>query len=185
MTEHLDEQLLYDLLDGRLDAAAESVAQAHLLRCDRCRALERECSGVVESLRWYGLEPVEPPAGYWEKFWQRWSPDEAYSPSDGPPAGTPDDPHVVPFPVDRRGAWRFAPALAAAAAVALLAGLWWSERPRVVETRTTVVQAPPLREAVAASDWGADYARYEQMAVAVGVDPMSKGIVLASLAEAP
>ena len=31
MTEHLDERLLYDLLDGRLDAAAESAAQAHLL----------------------------------------------------------------------------------------------------------------------------------------------------------
>ena len=39
--------------------------------------------------------------------------------------------------------------------------------------------------AVAASDWGADYARYEQIAVAVGVDPVSKGIVLAGLAEAP
>jgi hypothetical protein len=55
----------------------------------------------------------------------------------------------------------------------------------VVETRTTIVEAPPLREAVAVSDWGADYARYEQMAIAVGVDPVSKGIVLASLAEAP
>ena len=185
MTEHLSEQLLYDLVDGRMDAAAESAAEAHLLRCDRCRALERECAGVVESLRWYGLEPVEPPTGYWEQFWERWSPDAAHSPSDRPPAAESQDPQVVPLAVDPRGAWRFAPALATAAAVALLAGLWWSERPRVVETRTTVVQAPPLREAVAASDWGADYARYEQMAVAVGVDPVSKGIVLAGLAEAP
>lgn len=173
-TEHLDVQLVYDLLDGRLDAAAESAAQAHLLRCDRCRGLERECAGVVESLRWYGLEPVEPPEGYWEGFWQRWSPDED------------EAPQVLPLPVDRRGAWRFAPALATAAAVAMLAGLWWSERPREVETRTAVVEAPPLREAAAVSDWGDDYARFEQMAIAVGgVDPVSKGIVLASLAEAP
>lgn len=185
MTEHLHEQLLYDLLDGRLDPAAESAAEAHLLRCDACRALERECAGVVESLRWYGLQPVEPPAGYWEQFWERWSPDRALAPAGRSAADVADDPRVVPLPVDRRGAWRFAPALATAAAVALLAGLWWSERPRVVETRTTVVQAPPLREAVAASDWGADYARYEQIAVAVGVDPVSKGIVLAGLAEAP
>ena len=185
MTEHLDEQLLYDLLDGRLDAAAERAAEAHLLRCDRCRALERECAGVVESLRWYGLETVEPPAGYWEEFWERWSPVPTYAAADGPPADEANDDQVLPLPAGRRGAWRLAPALATAAAVALLAGLWWSERARVVETRTTVVQAPALREAVAASDWGADYARYEQMAVAVGVDPMSKGIVLAGLAEAP
>ncbi len=167
-TEHLDEQLAYDLLDGRLDAATESAAQAHLLRCERCRGLERECAGVVESLRWYGLEAVEPPEGYWEGFWERWSP------------------QVVPLPVDRRGGWRFAPALATAAAVALLAGLWWSERPREVERRTAVVQVPTLRQAAADSDWGDDYARFEQMAIAVGgVDPVSKGIVLASLAEAP
>jgi hypothetical protein len=170
-TEHLDVQLVYDLLDGRLDPAAESAAQAHLLRCDRCRGLERECAGVVESMRWYGLEPVEPPEGYWEEFWERWSPDAV---------------EVVRLPVDRRGAWRFAPALATAAAVALLAGLWWSERPQEVDSRTAAVEAPPLREAAAVSDWGDDYARFEQMAIAVGgVDPVSKGIVLASLAEAP
>jgi hypothetical protein len=170
-TEHLDVQLVYDLLDGRLDPAAESAAQAHLLRCDRCRGLERECAGVVESMRGYGLEPVEPPEGYWEEFWERWSPDAV---------------EVVRLPVDRRGAWRFAPALATAAAVALLAGLWWSERPQEVDSRTAAVEAPPLREAAAVSDWGDDYARFEQMAIAVGgVDPVSKGIVLASLAEAP
>ena len=33
--------------------------------------------GVVESLRWYGLETAEPPEGYWEEFWDRWSPDVA------------------------------------------------------------------------------------------------------------
>lgn len=181
-TEHLDVQLVYDLLDGRLDAAAESAAQAHLLRCDRCRGLERECAGVVESMRWYGLEPVEPPQGYWEEFWERWSPEVA-----GTPEPNEDEyPQVVPLRVDRRGAWRFVPAFATAAAVALLAGLWWSERPREVEMQSAAIEAPPLREAVAVSDWGDDYARFEQMAIAVGgVDPVSKGIVLASLAEAP
>lgn len=179
MTEHLDVRLVYDLLDGRLDAGAESAAQAHLLRCDRCRELERECAGVVESLRWYGLEPVEPPQGYWAGFWERWS-GEAAAPVEDRAR------QVVPLPVDRRGGWRFAPALATAAALALLVGVWWSERPRVVETRTAVVEAPTLRQAAAVSDWGEDYVRFERMAIAVGgVDPVSKGIVLASLAEAP
>jgi hypothetical protein len=181
MTEHLDARVLYELLDGRLDPAADSAAQAHLLRCDRCRQLERECAGVVESLRWYGLETAEPPAGYWEGFWERWSPAEARRTSPAPV-----DPPVVPLPVQRRGGTRFAPALATAAALALLVGLWWSERPRSVESPTAVVTAPTLRHATAVSDWGEDYARFEQMAIAVGgVDPVSKGIVLASLAEAP
>ncbi|HJR52312.1 MAG TPA: hypothetical protein VJ982_01215 [Gemmatimonadota bacterium] len=185
MTEHLEARLVYDLLDGRLDAAAESAAQAHLLRCDRCRELQVECAGVVDSLRWYGLESAAPPEGYWEGFWGRWSPDEGEARRT---VRAPEEPapQVVPLPVDRRGGWRLAPALATAAAVALLVGLWWSERPRVVETRTVVVEAPPLRQATAVSDWGEDYARFEQMAIAVGgVDPVSKGIVLASLAEAP
>ena len=182
MTEHLDERLVYDLLDGRLDAAAESAAHEPLLRCERCRGLERACAGVVESLRWYGLEPVTPPEGYWEGFWERWSPEKAL------PLRSREElaPQVVPLRAGLRGGWRLAPALATAAAVALLAGVWWSERPRVVETRTTVVQAPPLGQATAVSDWGEDYARFEQMAIAVGgVDPVSKGVVLASLAEAP
>lgn len=72
-TDHLDERLVYDLLDSRLDAAAESAAQAHLLGCDSCRRLDRECSVVVKSLNWYGAESVEPPDGYWDEFWERWS----------------------------------------------------------------------------------------------------------------
>ncbi len=186
MTEHLDARLVYDLLDGRLDAAAESAAQAHLLRCDRCRELEVECAGVVESLRWYGLEPAAPPEGYLEGFWERWSPEENEARRKSRAPEEPSVPQVVPLPAGRRGGWRLAPALATAAAVALLVGIWWSERPRVVETRTAVVEAPPLRQATAVSDWGEDYARFEQMAIAVGgVDPVSKGIALASLAEAP
>jgi hypothetical protein len=178
MTEHLDVGVVYDLLDGRLEAAAESAAQAHLLRCDRCRELERECAGVVDSLRWYGLEHAEPPAGYWEEFWDRWSPEESA------PAGQPVA--QIVRPIDRRGGWRLAPALATAAALALLVGIWWSERPDDEAIQSAVVPAQTLREAARVSGWDQDYARFEQMAIAVGgVDPISKGIVLASLAEAP
>jgi hypothetical protein len=39
---------------------------------------------------------------------------------------------------------------------------------------------------MANAGWADDYARYERMSVAVGgIDPVSKGIVLASLAEEP
>ena len=176
-SEHLSEQRVYDLVDGRLDMAAESAAQAHLLRCERCRLLERECAGVVESLRWYGSEPVEPPAGYWSEFWNRWSLREPAS-----------DPAPIPLRsmAPRRAGFRLAPALALAAALAFLVGLWWTERPAPGPTTTASVSAPPLREAMASAGWADDYARFERMSVAVGgIDPVSKGVVLASLAEQP
>jgi len=173
---HLDAQRIYDLLDGRLDPGTESEAEGHLLRCDACRRLERECAGVVESLQWYGSEPAEPPAGYWDSFWDsfwdRWAPAA--------------DPRVVPLSQPRRAGYRrFAPALALAAALALLVGLWWSERGPAT-TGELQTAAPPLREAVAGTGWADDYARFERMTIAVGgIDPVSKGVVLASLAEAP
>jgi hypothetical protein len=176
-SEHLSEQRVYDLVDGRLDPAAESAAQAHLLRCERCRRLERDCAGVVESLRWYGSEPVEPPAGYWSEFWDRWSAREPAS-----------DPVPIPLPsaAPRRTGFRLAPALALAAALAFLVGLWWTERPAPGPSGTASVSAPPLREAMASAGWADDYARFERMSVAVGgIDPVSKGVVLASLAEQP
>lgn len=180
-SEHLSEQRVYDLVDGRLDKAAESAAQAHLLRCERCRLLERECVGVVESLRWYGSEPVEPPAGYWAEFWDRWSAREADS------APSPSDSPAIPLrTAPRRAGVRLAPVLAMAAALALLLGLWWTDRPAPAPTTTASVSAPPLREAMANAGWADDYARFERMSVAVGgIDPVSKGIVLASLAEEP
>jgi hypothetical protein len=172
-SEHLDSQRIYDLLDGRLDTGAESAAQAHLLRCDSCRQLERECAGVVESLRWYGSETLDAPTGYWDSFWSRWSPSE-------------EAPAVVRLPVRRWTAFPLAPALAVAAALALLAGLWWVERPGesgIGDVR--IAEAPPA-EAVAVSGWADDYARFEQMTIAVGgIGPVSKGIALASLAEEP
>jgi hypothetical protein len=39
---------------------------------------------------------------------------------------------------------------------------------------------------VAGSGWADDYARFERMSIAVGgIDPVSKGLVLATLAEEP
>jgi hypothetical protein len=173
-SEHLNAQRVYDLLDGRLDAVAEGASQAHLLRCDRCRQLERECAGVVEALHWYGSESLEPPSGYWDAFWDRWTPSA-------------EDPAVVPLPVTRRTPLALAPALAVAAALALLAGLWWVEKPGETGSgEVRIAEAPPLNEAVASSGWGDDYARFEQMTIAVGgIGPVSKGIVLASMAEEP
>lgn len=171
---HLDEQRIYDLVDGRLEAADESAAQAHLLRCETCRRLERECAGVVESLRWYGSEPVAPPAGYWEGFWERWS--------------AAREPIAIRTPAPGRGGSRLAPILALAAALAFLVGLWWTERtdPSGGGAPLATASAPPLREAMASAGWADDYARFERMSVAVGgIDPVSKGVVLASLAEQP
>ena len=71
--EHLAFRLVYGLLDGQLDATAESAAQAHVLQCEPCRRLERECSGVVESLHSHGHAPVKPHVGYWDEFSERWS----------------------------------------------------------------------------------------------------------------
>lgn len=167
---HLDAQRVYDLLDGRLDAADESAAQAHLFRCDRCRELERECAGVVESLRWYGSEQLAPPADYWDDFWTRWSPSE----------------RVVRLDARRPASSRLAPALAVAAALALLVGLWWTERAPDGAGELRIAEAPPLRQAVTGTGWADDYARFERMSIAVGgIDPVSKGLILASLAEEP
>lgn len=174
-TQHLDERRIYDLVDGRLDAADESAAQAHLLRCEACRRLERECAGVVGSLRWYGSESVEPPAGYWDGFWDRWS--------------TAREPVAIRTPAPRTGGGsRLAPVLALAAALAFLVGLWWTERPDPGSggALQATASAPRLREAMASAGWADDYARFERMSVAVGgIDPVSKGVVLASLAEQP
>jgi hypothetical protein len=181
-SQHLDTQRVYDLLDGRLDAPAEGAAQAHLLRCERCRRLERECAGVIDSLRWYGSEPVEPPAGYWDTFWDRWTPSITGTRS-ARSTGTPG-------PAARRPGRRLAPALAMAAALALLVGLWWSGKPETTGpgefAAAPPAPAPQLHEAMASAGWADDYARFERMSIAVGgIDPVSKGIVLASMAQEP
>ncbi|HET9480406.1 MAG TPA: zf-HC2 domain-containing protein, partial [Candidatus Polarisedimenticolia bacterium] len=67
---HLDTQAIYALLDGRLEPGAEQVAEAHIWRCDGCRALREECAALLSSLRWYAADPPGPPDGYWDEFWR-------------------------------------------------------------------------------------------------------------------
>jgi hypothetical protein len=77
-----------------------------------------------------------------------------------------------------------------AAALALLVGLWWSGRTEPPGSgefaAAPPARAPELREAMASVGWADDYARFERMSIAVGgIDPVSKGIVLASMAQEP
>lgn len=87
---------------------------------------------------------------------------------------------------------RFTPIVAAAAAILLLVGLWWTdiEGPNSPVTTTmettTVVTAPVVTLPVADPDLADDYEFFERVTVAVGsVDPLSKGVALASLIEGP
>lgn len=153
---HLDAETIYDLLDGRLDLPVEQAAEAHLWRCDPCRTLREECAALLSSLRWYAADPPAPPEGYWDELWRKLS----LSP--------------------RRRARRRLPALALAASIAILLAIQPQGEP---------APGPPV--AVASSEpvapgprWASEYRRFEQATVAVGsVDPLSKGIVLASFAE--
>ena len=154
---HLDAEVIYELLDGRLGPVVGRAAEAHLWRCDRCRTLREECAALLSSLRWYAADPPAPPDGYWDVFWRR-------------------------RPLSRhRRARRIAPALALAASVALL--LWIQPRsegnpagPVAVGSQPGVVEPSP--------QWASEYRLFEQATVTIGsVDPLSKGVVLASLAE--
>jgi hypothetical protein len=67
-----------------------------------------------------------------------------------------------------------------AASIVLLIGVWWSSRSEPVESE------PPAPTVAFDSGWEDDYEFFERATVAVGsVDPLSKGVILASLAEAP
>lgn len=170
MAGHIHVRTIHALLDGRLDAPQARRVESHLWRCGECRALREEYAALQTALRWYGADPPVPPEGYWEGFWRRWPLEGRVSALDEPP-------------VAKRAsvARRIAPAVALAASVTLIAGVWWTNRGPVDETPLPV-RAPTA----VSSDWAADYEFFEQVTVAVGsVDPMSKGIVLASLAEAP
>lgn len=177
MTNHLDPETLYALLDGELDAAVEGRAEAHLLRCAECRAAREEAGAVLASLRWYAAAPPVPPPGYWEGFWARFSARVDRAP------GT--DRVAEARPVRR--AW-LAPALAAAAAVALLAGTWWAGEAIREASTPTVASTPavPSRARVAQPEWESDIDFFERATVAVGgVDPLSKGLVLVAMSESP
>ncbi|HUP02012.1 MAG TPA: zf-HC2 domain-containing protein [Gemmatimonadota bacterium] len=186
-TEHLAAETIYALLDDRLDAVRARQVESHLWRCEPCRALREECGALRNALAWYAAEPPGPPEGYWKEFWRR-SPLAVRTAGTLRMAGTRTA--GTSRPGFRRVAIALAPALAVAASLLLLVGLWrtGSERPErsvgpegISEPSPSIV-SPVLGQA----EWADDYDFFEQVTIAVGsVDPMSKGVVLASLAQAP
>ena len=177
MTEHLDAETIYELAEGRLEPGRERAAEAHLWRCDSCRALREECASTLEALRWYGDRDVTPPEGYWSDFWARW-----------------------PLAGDVRSAAgrsrRLLPAAAAAAVLVLAVGTWWAADRRGESSLDPVASSasasfapgprPDARELVAGTAWESDFELLERVTFAIGsVDPTSKGVALASLAEEP
>lgn len=168
--DHLDTAAIYALLDGTLPAAEARRAEAHLWRCATCRMLREECGAVVSALRWYGAEPPPPPEGYWERFWRQW------------------DGAATAAAVRGSRLRRVAPGLALAASLALAVGLWsrGGERAGSIDTAAAILPALPPSVVAQGADWSEDYALFERMTVAVGgVDPLSKGVALAGLAESP
>jgi anti-sigma factor RsiW len=158
-TQHLDQETLYELIDGRLDPVRARRAEVHLWRCEACRTRHEECGALLSSLRWYGADPPRPPIGYWDSFWARW-------------------PFVTAVVPSRATRW-MAPALGMAASIVLLVGVWWGSRSEPINLE---VPAPAV---AFDSGWEDDYEFFERATVAVGsVDPLSKGVILASLAEA-
>ncbi len=159
-TEHLDHETLYELLDGRLDPVRARRAEVHLWRCEACRMQHEECGALLSSLRWYGADPPRPPIGYWDSFWARWP--------------------IVTGAVPSRTTRWMAPVLGMAASIVLLIGVWWGTRTEPINSES------PVPTVAFDSRWEDDYEFFERATVAVGsVDPLSKGVVLASLAEAP
>lgn len=151
---HLDAGAVYALLDGHLSEPAERAAEAHLWRCDRCRLLREECAAVLSSLRWYGVDTPAPPEGYWDEFW----------------SGL----RLTP----RGRVRRLLPALALAASIAMLLVI------QPAPKNGSADRAPIAAAASPGPEWASEYRLFEQATVAIGsVDPVSKGIILASLAE--
>lgn len=164
LNRHVDPETVYDLLDGELDPARERAVEAHLWRCERCRALHEECGATLAALRWYGTVRPEPPAGYWEGFWTRWSGARSWAPR------------------------RVLVPLAAAATLAALAGGWLASRPGAPADLPAIATpaVPSARTAIDDPEWARDYEFFERASIALGsVDPLSKGIVLAGLAGEP
>ncbi len=153
---HLDPEAIYTLLDGRLEPLAEQAAEAHLWRCEACRTLREECAALLSSLRWYAADPPAPPEGYWDELWRKVS--------------------LTP----RRRARSLVPALALAASIAVLLAIQPQGEP--VSDRPVAVVPPEAGQP--GPQWASEYQLFEQARVAIGsVDPLSKGIVLASLVE--
>ncbi|CAN5223656.1 hypothetical protein BH18GEM1_BH18GEM1_00480 [soil metagenome] len=171
MPEHVDAETVYALLDGRLDTVRSRQVETHLWRCEACRRLRAECGALRTSLLWYGAEPPSPPDGYWNEFWRRVSLDR--------------EPDTRPAVAPQATARRLAPLLAAAASVVLIVGGVWAIRAGTAMAPTPAPAQAPASSA-AQAEWADDYELFERTSIAIGgVDPMSKGVVLASLAEAP
>jgi predicted anti-sigma-YlaC factor YlaD len=182
MPEHLDAEAIYALLEGELEPGRERAAEAHLWRCDACRALREECAGTLGGLRWYGRHAAAPPEGYWERFWARW-----------PLAGDLD---ARRRPAGATRQWVAARRVATAAAVAILvAGTWWAAERRGLEAERLASRAAArldpaattaAHELVAGTAWENDVELIRRVTFTIGsVDPLSKGVVLASMAEEP
>jgi hypothetical protein len=155
---HLDAEAIYALLDGRLEPRVGRAAEAHLWRCDRCRALHEDCAALMGSLRWYAADPPAPPPGYWDEFWCE-----------------------LRLKPRRRGR-RVVPALALAASIALLMLVQPRDEPR--PAGLAAADPAPVEPVEPSPRWNSEYRLFEQATVAIGsADPLSKGIVLASLAE--
>jgi hypothetical protein len=70
MIDHLDDQTLSDLLDGALDAPAQSTAEGHLATCDACASRVRRMRTVVAQAA--SLPRAMPaPAGEWRRIRNR------------------------------------------------------------------------------------------------------------------
>ena len=174
--EHLDAETIYALLDERLDAVRARQVESHLWRCERCRRLREECGALRNALAWYAADPPAAPEGYWEEFWRRYPLASLTTPQPANP-----EPAAGRASVRRFRPAMVAPALGLAAAVVLIIGFWRIDGQPADEPPALV-----FSPAVVQADWADDYEFFQQVTVAVGsVDPMSKGVVLASLAQAP
>lgn len=171
--EHLDPETIYAHLEDRLEGTRACAVETHLWRCEACRELRDECAAVVGGLEWYGKERPEPPPGYWDGFWDRWTlrkrSDESASA------------RVIRWPRDP-GRMH---SLATAAAIAVIVLGWWLfTLPDEPERPPLFAGAPTASEAASDSAWEDDLEMFERATIAVGsVDPLSKGIVLAGLVE--
>src|SRR5688500_15924189 len=157
MPEHLDAEAIYSLLEGDLDPGRDRAAEAHLLRCDACRALRDECAATLGALHWYGEREAAPPEGYWESFWRRW-----------PVAGD----------VSARRAVMPRWAAVAAAVAIIVGGGWWmmerqgNEAARLASQATASLapasSAPAPRELVAGTAWENDVEVMRRVTFTIG-----------------
>lgn len=172
VSKHIDAETIYALLEERLDEGAARSVECHLWRCEACRDLRAECRALLTGLESYAAEPPKPPEGYWESFWRRWDGGEEV-----------EEAVVVPIHPHRRVGWL----VAAAASIAILIGVW-SLDPfgEAVGPAPQTADSNPKPVMIADSDFAGEYEMFERVSIAVGgIDPLSKGVVLASLAEEP